>query len=440
MKHKLIFAVAVMLVCNVLQAQNMSLRNCIETAITNNFDVQQRQLQAESDKANWNQSKLNRFPDLNASFGHDFNKGRNIDPFTNQPVTQAFNSAGYGVSSSVTLFNGLAIHNNIKQNQYTFEAARYDLQQEKDNLTINVILAYLNVLSNTDQLAQLQNQAQLSLAQVQRLQVLDGEGAIKPSDLSDLKGQYANDQVAIINAQNALVTGKINLCQLMNVMYNKTLTVETLSAEDFASNTPVNVDSLFTAALKQLPMIKAADYRILSAQKGVKVAKGQLYPTLSFGGSSSTRYSSVATINNNKINYGDQLNNNLYYTYGFNLRVPIFNALLQRNRVKQASIQLKTRELSAHNTKNELNQAINQAYENKDAAWDRYKTLLEQVSAFDQSFKAADARFQEGVGTPIDYLTAKNNLDRSNINLIIARYDFVLRSKILDYYQGVQLW
>lgn len=441
MKHKLIFAVAVMLSCKGLQAQTpMSLRNCVETALNNNFDVQQRALQAQSDEANWKQSRLNRFPDLNANLGHDFNQGRNIDPFTNQPVTQSFNSAGYGIGSNVVLFNGFAIHNNIKQNAYTFKAAQMDLQQEKDNLTINVILAYLNVLSSSDQLTQAQNQVQLTLKQVERLQVLDEQGAIKPSDLTDLKGQYANDQLSIIAAQNALVTAKVTLSKLMNVMYNKSLTVEQLDPVLFADVYNATADSIYEVALKNLALVKAADYRIKSASQAVKVAKGQLYPTLSFGANASTRYSSVAMLNNNKINYTDQLNNNLYYSYGFSMRIPIFNALQQRNRVKQAQIQLKTRELSSVNITTQLNQDINQAYENMSAASDRYKTTMEQVRAYEESFKAANARFQEGVGTPIDYLTAKNNLDRSNINLIIARYDYVLRSKILDYYQGNALW
>jgi outer membrane protein len=441
MKHKLIFAVAVLLAGKGLQAQTtMSLRNCVETALTNNFDVQQRALQAQSDEANWKQSRLNRFPDLNATLGHDFNQGRSIDPFTNQPVTQSFNSAGYGIGSNVVLFNGFAIHNTIKQNAYTFKAAQMDLQQEKDNLTINVILAYLNVLSSSDQLTQAQNQVQLTLKQVERLQVLDGQGAIKPSDLTDLKGQYANDQLAIISAQNALVTAKVTLSKLMNVRYNKDLAVEQLDPVLSAATYNTTADSIFEVALRNLSLVKAADFRIKSAAKLVKVTKGQLYPTLNFGANASTRFSSVATLNNNKINYTDQLNNNLYYTYGFSMRIPIFNALQQRNRIKQAQIQLKTRELAAVNITTQLNLDINQAYENMSAASDRYKTTLDQVNAYEQSFNAANSRFQEGVGTPIDYLTAKNNLDRSNISLIIARYDYVLRSKILDYYQGNTLW
>ncbi len=443
----------------------------METGIANNFDVQQRQLQSQSDEANWKQSKLNMFPDLNASAGHSFNQGRSIDPFTNSPVTQSFNSSNYSVGSGVVLFNGLSIQNNIKQNSLAYQASKMDWQQEKDNLTINIILAYLQVLSNADQLVQAKNQANLSTQQVERLEVLNKEGAIRPSDLSDLKGQYAGDQLAIITIQNSLGTAKINLSQLMNVPYNKDMALEKIEPASFATRYDETPDKIYQKALDQLALIKAADLRKQSAAKAIKVARGQLFPTLQFSGSAFTNYSSVAMLNKyvnttdftstdyvlingspsaviykrdnfnaSKINYNDQLNNNLYTSVGFNLNIPIFNAMQQRNRIRQAKIILQTRELAATTTRTQLGQAIDQAYINMNTASDRYKTILEQVNAFDESFRAAGIRFQQGVGNSIDYLIAKNNLDRANINLIIAKYDYVLRTKILDYYQGKQLW
>ncbi len=469
------YSIALLVSCGIsfLSAaqSSMSLQQCVETAINNNIDVLQRHIRMESDEANWKQARLTRFPDLNASAGHSFNQGRSIDPFTNSPVTQSFNSANYGVSSNVLLFNGFAINNTIQQNKLAYEASRMDWQQEKDNLTINVILAYLQVLSNTDQLVQTQNQAALSLKQVERLEILNKEGAIKPSDLSDLKGQYAGDQLSIIAANNALETSKINLCQLMNIPYDKSLNLEKIDIASFAYRYETTPETIYETAIKNLALIKAADLRIESAARAVKAAKGQLYPTLRLGGSLFTSYSSVAmqsvflnstqvassdyvliggtpspvykqqsNFNTSKIQYRDQLNNNLYNSFGVTLNIPIFNSFQQRNSIRQAELNWKGSQIAASTTRTQLDQAIDQAYINMTTASGRYSTLLEQEKAFDQSFKAATVRFQEGVGTPIDYLTAKNNLDRTDINLIVAKYDYVLRSKILDYYQGKQLW
>ncbi len=453
-------------------SSTLSLKQCIETGLDNNFDVQQRRLLAERDKNNWKQSRLNIFPDLNASAGHSFNQGRSIDPYTNSPVTQAFNSSNYGVSSNVILFNGLAIQNNIKQNQLAYEASNMEWQQAKDNLTINIILAYLQVLSNADQLEQAKNQLGLSGKEVERLNVLSREGAIKPSDLSDLKGQYAGDQLAIINAQNNLESSKVTLSGWMNVPYDKNLALEKIEPESFAVKYETDPGTIYQTALKELALIKAVDFRQRSADRAVKVARGQLFPTLSFGAGLSTSYSSVAfqsqylntvyvptsdsaivnsikypvySFRDNfttpaKIGYSDQLNNNIYTSYGFNLRIPIFNSLLQRNRVKQAKTSLKIAELVAKTTRTQLSQDIDQAYINMTTAADRYKVLLEQAEAYNESFRSAGILFQQGVSNSVEYLTAKNNYDRVNINLIIAKYDYVLRTKILDYYQGKQLW
>ena len=454
------------------QAQTkMTLRQCVETGIANNFDVLQMQLQAQSDEVTWKQSKLNMFPDLNGGAGHSVNQGRSIDPFTNTPVTQSFNSSNYSINSGVVLFNGLALQHSIKQNSLNYQASKMDWQQEKDNLTINIILAYLQVLGNTDQLAQAKNQASLSFQQVERLEVLNKEGAIKPSDLSDLKGQYAGDQLAIIDFQNSLESARINLCRLMNIPYKRDLVPETIEPESFAASYDEDPDKIYQTALAQLALIKAVDLRKQSAMKAIKVAWGQLFPTLRFNGTAYTNYSSVAmqsqyinttdvtssdyVVSNGsqlpviyktdnfsagKISYSDQLNNNLYTSFGFNLAIPIFNSLQQKNRIQQAKINFKSRELSANTTRTQLSQAIEQAYINMNTAAERHKTTLEQVKAFSESFRAAGIRFQQGVGNSIDYLIAKNALDRANINLIIAKYDYVLRTKILDYYQGKQLW
>jgi len=450
----------------------LTLQQCVETALANNLDVLQSQLQMESSKIEKNQAKLNLLPNLNGSAGQTWSQGRSIDPYSNTPVTQNVSSSNYGLNSGVILFNGLSLQNAIKQYSLTYEASKMDWQQAKDNLTLSVILGYLQVLSTEDQLTQSQNQATLSGAQVERLQIMNQQGAIRPSDLSDLQGQYANDKLTIVNTQNALETAKINLCQLMNIPYNRDMELERIDLATFAVKYESTRDQIYQTALQELALIKSVDLKEESAAKAVKVARGRLWPTLSFGGGISTAYSSVAQQNQfvsttyeptsdsaigngmklpvyrfqdnfspfSKIPYKDQINNNVYTSYGFNLNIPIFNSLLQRNRVKQAKITLKNTQYVAKTTRTQLGTSIDRAYANLVSAADRYKVLLEQVTAYNESFQAAEIRFNNGVGTSVDYLIAKNNLDRANIDLITTKYDYVLRTKILDFYQAKQLW
>jgi len=134
------------------------------------------------------------------------------------------------------------------------------------------------------------------------------------------------------------------------------------------------------------------------------------------------------------INYSNQLKNNVFSNIGVSLRLPIFNSFVARNRIKLAVINLKTVSLTAENTKILLRQEVEQAYLNMSNAFERYKILLEQVAAYGESFRAAEVRFNAGVGTSIDYMIAKDNYDRSNINLVSAKYDYLLRKKILEFY------
>ncbi len=452
-------------------ATKFSLKQCIETAISNNLDVKLSQSQMQSDEINWKQAKLNLLPNVNGSASENFNQGRSIDPFTNAPVTQSYSSAGFGISGGIVLFNGLSMQNTIKQNAATYQASKMDWQQQKDNLTINVILAYLKVLGSRDQLQQIKNQAALSGSQVDRLETLNKEGAIPPSDLSTLKGTYAGDQLAVLNAQNALETSKITLCQLMNIPYDSSMQLEDIETGDYAIKYPDEPTAIYQTALEKLALVKSADLRLQSAGKAVKVAKGQLYPRLTFNGNTFTNYSSVATQNLyvnstnvtssdyvnvngsnypvirkqdnfsvNKISFNDQFHNNLYTTFGFNLSIPIFNSLQQRNKVKLTQLNFKTKEYVANTTKTQLNQSVNQAYLNMNTAYESYKAVLDQVKSYEEAFHAAEVRFNNGVGTPVDYLIAKNNFDRATITLINSKYELVLRNKILDYYEGKALW
>jgi len=453
------------------QQNKLTLQQAVETGIANNLDVLQSDLQAQTDEINWKQAKLNLLPDLTGNASHGINTGRSIDPFTNTYLNQNSNYASYSVNSNVTLFNGLSLQNIIKQNKLTYEASKMTLQQRKDNLTLNIILAYLQVLNSEDLLIQARNQMDLTKNQVDRLTLLDKEGAIAPSLLSDLKGQFAGEQLNIISSQNGLETAKINLSQLMNVPYDKNMAVERLDAAAFADKYADTPDKIYETALQQFAQIKAVDFTLQSSEKAVKVARGRLFPTLSFNAGIGTNYSNTASastlinttdvvssdyviVNGNqspvirkqnnfstqKISYSDQLNNNRNSGFSLDMRIPIFNSFFQRNQIKLAKLVLKNNELVAKTTRTQLQQNIEQSYVNMTTASDRYKTLVEQVNAFTESFRAAEIRFNAGVGNSIDYLTAKNNLDRANINLINAQYDYVLRTKILDYYKGVKLW
>lgn len=423
-------------VCAIAQP-HYSLQQCIDTALAKNLTVKQTGLLADAAEVNMKQARANLLPDLNASMDHGINTGRSIDPFTNGYVNQSINYASYGANTGIVLFNGMNLQNQVKQYSYAFDASRMELQQARDNLTLNVILAYLQVLNNEDLLASAEAQRAVSQKQLERLTVLDQQGAIKPSELTDVKGQLMNDELNILNMRNNLETSKLSLAQLMNVPYNKNMTLERMNADEFLTAYAHSSTDVYENALQNFSLIKSVELRRKSNEYAWKAARGLHYPRLVLGGSMQTNYSSAAENQAGKIPYNDQIKNNVFYSVNLGLRIPLFNAFRTRNTIRLADIAVKNSEVVEENTKLQLRQQIEQAHLNMTNAYERYKTLLNQVDAYQTSFKAAEARFQAGVGTSVDYIIAKSNLDRANINLIAAKYDFVLRKKILDYYQNV---
>jgi len=419
----------------------LTLKQSVEIAIANNPTVKQVEFQKDVAGVNLNQAKGNFIPQLSGSINHNLNSGRSIDPANNGYINSSLTTADYNLSSNVTLFNGFYLINTLKKNQYSYQATKMDWQQSKDKLMLDVMLAYLQMLTNTDLLEQARRQADVSKQQVDRLEIMNKEGAIKPSDLSDLRGQYASDQLAYINALNALDQARYTLVQLMNIPFNKNMKAERIGADQFDMNYGSSPDSIYQSALQQLALVKAADLRTKSFEKEIKAAKGTLYPSLGIGGGISTNYSSLAQdAANNKIPYDNQLKNN-YGTYlGAGITIPILNNFRYRSQVALAKIDYRSAQFNAQTTRIQLKQNIEKDYFDMTASLDRYKTTVEQVNAYTESFHAADLRFTEGVGTVVDYLIAKNNLDRAKTNLIVGRYDYLLRTKILDYYQSRPLW
>ncbi|MEI9945760.1 MAG: TolC family protein [Chitinophagaceae bacterium] len=475
MKRQLITMVCGLLAIQATRAQDnsvkLSLKECIEQALNNNLPVKQADLRVETAEVNYKQAKADMLPDLNGNFGYGFNQGRSVDPITNSYISQHLASSNVNLSSGVTLFNGLRLQNFVRQNKYTYEASKMDGQQVKDNLTLNVILAYLQVLSNEDGLNIAKGQLDVTRKQVERMDVLVKEGAVGAYQLADLRGQQANEEINIINLENNLQQSKLALGQLMNIDYNPNMQLERTDTDSLVINYPMASAEVIQSSFQNLALVKANDLKIKSAEKGVKVATGGFYPTVSLNANMGSRYSNLArsllatnqtevstgdyvivnstqtavlrrqqNYSTEKIGYTKQLNNNLGTFAGINVAVPLFNNFFMRNRVKLAKISLKNTELESDRVKLELKQSIEQEWLNMNSSFNRYKILLQQEKDFAESFRSAQIRFNNGVINAYEFLLAKNNLDRSRVNLSQVRYDYIFRTKLLDFYAGKQLW
>jgi outer membrane protein len=467
-----IFAVILIVLCKTSRAQSpdsvLTLQQCLDIAIKNNLSVKQSQIQMQTSRISYEQSRENLLPTLNGNISHNVSTGRSLNPFTNGYLNQQITSDSYNLGSSLILSNGLTLQNSIRESALAYQAGKMDFQQAKDNLTLNLIIAFLQVLNSEDQLNQAITQAEVSQKQEERLEILNKDGNIAPSQLYDLKGQAAGDRINVINARNTLDLAKISLLQLMSIPFRKNLKVQRQLSDQSPIVYNKTSNQVYNKALNDLAYVKASELRTLSAEKGVKVAKGYLFPTLSLSGNLNTNYSSAATrssfldsatvatgqfintagggrqnvytvqqnYSNANIAYADQFKNNYGTAVNLGLRIPILNYFQNKNRIILAKLNLLNNQYIEQNTRIQLRQNIDEAYLNMTSTYQRYLLLDEQVKAFAESFRIAEIRFNSGVLNSVEFLVVKGNLDRAKTSLINARYDYLIRSKILDYYQG----
>ncbi|WP_428331299.1 TolC family protein [Mucilaginibacter sp.] len=414
-----------------LQDSVLTLQQCVDIAIKNNLTVKLSETQVERDRIAWKQTRENLLPTLNGNASQTLSNGRSQDPTTYNYVNQQINIGQYSLNSSVILFNGLSMVNSIKQNSLAYQAGKMDFQQVKDLTTLNIISLYLQVLSSEDQLTQANFQFNGSKINLDRETILNNAGSVAPADYYNIKGTHSSDALTVINAKNAVITAKLNLLEAMNVPFKKDVQLVRLTADQVPVKYDQSPNQIYATALSDLALVKAADLRVKSAQSQVKAARGRLYPTLSLGGSIGTNYSSTASAN-----FSNQFRNNYNYGPTLNLQIPILNYFQNRNNIAIAKINLEDAQNTNTNTQVQLKQQIEQAHANMLTSYERYAVLLDQITAYQEAFNAQEIKFNSGVITADIFVIAKNNLDAANVSLINARYDYLIRTKILDYYQG----
>ena len=419
-----------------------TLQKCLDIAVKNNLQVKQSGINAESARIDLRQSRENLLPSIGANASRSFYNGRGISPITNAYVNQSQTNDSYNLNGNLTLFNGFALQNAIKSASLAYQAGKMNFQAAKDVITVQVIVGYLAILDNQEILNASKNALAVQQETVNRMNVLEQQGANKAaSDLTDQKGALASNEVAVVNAQNNLDASRVNLFQLMNIQFQPGASFEGLNAEDMQGDYGADPNKIYETALQQFAAVKAATLTRQSAEKNVSALRGALLPSITLGGNLSTAYSNTASQQDSSgvshsVAYRDQLKNNYNSSIALGLNIPIFSNGIKRNTLAKAKLNAMYQKDVEETSKIALKQNIEQAYYNMMASYKKYQSLNDQVKAYTESYRIYKLRFDAGVLTSVDFIIAKNNLESATVNLISARYDYIVNSKILDYYQG----
>ena len=446
-----------------------SLQRAIDHALEHNLQVKLSALNAEASRINVRESRASQLPGLTGNVSENFNSGRSIDPFTNSFVNQNIWSTSTSLNSNVTLFSGMQLKNSVQQSRLNLQASEADLAKAKNDMILNIVTAYLQILFNDELLTTAQLNLNSSTAQAERTGKLFKAGSVAENNLLEINAQVAADELNVINAQNNKDIAELNLMQLLDLQDKTGFEVEKPAIpEPDQSVITFNAAQVYEAAQQTQPEINAASLRVRSAMKGVDVARGAYYPRLILAGSVSTGYSSarqatsisgfveqpigfipgsggaaptvVYTTSPNVIvgdyAFGDQFNDNISKAVSLNLSIPIFNRFQARYGVQRSMVNVQNAELSLQLEKNNLRQKVEQAFADATAARKKYVAAKKQLESFEKAFKNAEIRFNSGILNSTDFNVSKNNYIKAQSDIIQAKYDYTFKLKILDFYQG----
>lgn len=459
------------------EVKPMSLPECVDIALKNNLLVRRSVYNVQSANIDYLQAKMAFLPSLNAGTSLGFNYGRAINPVTNTFVNRNSNTLNGQLNGSWLLFNGFRIQNSFRQSQQSYRAANEDLEKAKNDVILNVVTLYINVIFNKELLDNNRFQLQSSQETLTRIAAQVAAGALPKADQLNQEAQVATNEVNVINQENALNLSMLQLKQAMQVPASAPMDVliPELQLEDLVlDQTP---EEVYEMALQAMPEIRSAVLKVEAAQYGLKAAKGNLYPRLTLNGSAASNYSSVnrdrpetaqqdipigffvippglpgagqqypvlstqnvPTGEIDTYSQGEQLRDNLFKTANLTLSIPLFNGLQARSNVQRAAVQSDLARISEIEVQNALRQSIETAYNDAVAAAKTYTASMKQVSAREEAYRMNQQRFELGAVSAIEQQIAENDLFRSRSDLTRAKYNFIFKKKILDFYQGKKI-
>lgn len=435
-KGLIICSIAILCAANGQAQEGWTLRQCIDYAIEHNINVLQTANAAEQSAVDVNTSKWARLPNLNGSASQNWSWGRSASPVDNTYSDINSGSTQFSLSTNVPLFTGLQLPNQYALSQLNLKAAIEDLNKAKEDVAINVTSAYLQVLFNLELSKVAANQVELSKEQHSRITRLAQVGKASPAEVAEAKARVAQDEMSSVQAENNYQLAILDLSQLLELPTPEGFALaQPDTIVDFIPLTPP--DEIYSEALANKPGIRAAQFRLEGSGKNIRIAQSNYYPQLSLGAGLGTNFYTLNGSANDA--FGKQMKNNLNKYVGFNLSIPLFNRLSTRNRVRTARLQQTNLALQLDNTKKVLYKEIQQAWYNAIAAESKFNSSKAAVTANEESFRLMSEKFDNGKATFIEYNEAKLNLTKALSDKIQAKYDYLFRTKILDFYKGIPI-
>ncbi|MFZ4583291.1 MAG: TolC family protein, partial [Paludibacter sp.] len=417
--RKIILFIAAFLTALLVNAQSpWTLQQCVDTALANNRNIKQRELMRQNNEIAWQQARNNLLPNLNASAQHSWTFGRSKAP-NESTMDGNSNNSRIGISSGVTLFDGLKMKYEIDARMADLKKSEADVLKIRQDIALSVSSAFLQVLLNKELLQIADDQYKLTGARIDQQKSLVEAGKLAEGELLELYSQQAKEELSRTQAENTLKLSLLDLAQILELRDFEKLEV-TIPADLIENELQLlSAESVFASAVKNRAEIKSAEFQLQGSEKNIQIAKSGYYPTLDFGVDMSKSYYKYS---------GSPLSTSL----GFSLNVPIFNKFQVKNQVRSAQIDVKSNQLNVENAKLELRKTVQQAYYNAVAAKSKWDASVKSVTSSTEAYRFANQKYEGGRANVYELYQAKNNLARAQSEVAQSKFEYVFRLKILE--------
>lgn len=415
-----------------------TLEECVNHAIENNVSIKQIELDNKLAEIDKKDAFGNFLPGVNASASHSWNIGLNPNLTTNLMENQTIQYTSMGGSAGIDIFRGLQHQNRYRKSKLALISSQYQHLKMEEDVALNVVNAYLQVLFNKENIKVQKQQLQADSLQLVRSQVMVDAGMIPSGDLFDLKATVATGKQRIIQGEYTLLVSKMSLAQLLQMEDFKDFDISDVEY-DFELNeiffqTP---EAIYNKAKEERTEIKIAENSVSLAEKDIDIAKGAYLPSLTGFYSFSSRVSYMKGVDDSFI---DQFNLYKGHSFGLQLNIPIFNGFATRNNVTRSKINLEKTRLALEQTELDLERNIYTAFSDAKGAMETYIATQEMLKAREEAFRYTTERFENGMATAFDYNQSQTLLVNTQSDLLRTKYDYLFRTKILEFYFGIPIY
>jgi len=442
-KLTLIITLALMVICYIDTAAQevITIQQAIEKTLNNNLQIKKSRLSEDVAFENFRQSRLAIYPSLNAGLNQDMGWGRNNLGNTGIYENTQNYSFRPGASASADIFNGFTKLNQIRQNKILLEVGKANTDKVKNDLILQVVTSYMDILYNRDRLKAARQQLEVANLQLKQQQELLDVGNKTLADIAETRALVATAELDVTTAENALSISLITLAQLMDIPSDTRYEVQAPSIDTFTEPTMVfSAEQVYQQALNIYPDIKLAGLRTASAKKDIDISKGGYFPRVTVSGSYGSFYNyNYNLAANENAHFWNQIKNNVSKGVGLGISIPIFNGLQTRITVKRAKINYMQYQVDEQLAKNNLNKVIYQAVADLKAARSTYESATKTFNARSEAFVVTEQRYNVGLVNSLDFNTSQTNRNKAEIDMIRAKYDLLFKAKVIDYYLGKQI-